>query len=142
MAYQINNSYHIVEDLELLGDDGKVELTVHVDINTDRMAGGFRKAEIGLINAQRGIKKGEHAEALESYGKAVIEVFRLVFGEENTTVMLKYFEGKYTDMFIQLYPFINDVVKPAIAASAAEQKIRIANNYNYTKKQKRKLGFK
>ena len=39
MAYQIKKSNHIVEDLELLGDDGKVELTVHVDINTDRMAG-------------------------------------------------------------------------------------------------------
>lgn len=93
MAYQIKKSNHIVEDLELLGDDGKVELTVHVDINTDRMAGGFRKAEIGLINAQRGIKKGENAEAFENYGKAVIEFFRLVFGEENTAVMLEYFEG-------------------------------------------------
>ena len=86
MAYQIKKSNHIVENLELLGDDGKVELTVHVDINTDRMAGGFRKAEIGLINAQRGIKKGENAEAFENYGKAVIEFFRLV--SEKKTLLL------------------------------------------------------
>lgn len=142
MAYQIKKSNHIVEDLELLGDDGKVELTVHVDINTDRIAGGFRKVEIDLMNAQRNIKKGENSEALENYGKAVIEFFRLIFGEENTTVMLKHFEGQYTDMFIQLYPFINDVIKPAIESSAAAQKALIANNFNYTKKQKRKLGLK
>ena len=142
MAYQIKKSSRIIEELELLGEDGSVEKTINVDINTDRIAGGYRKAEINLLNAQRNIKKGETAEALENYGKAVIDLFRIVFGYENTDIMLEYFDGKYTDMLIQVMPFINDVVKPAISASVAAQKARIANNYNYNRKQKRKLGLK
>lgn len=142
MAYQIKKSSRIIEELELLGEDGSVEKTINVDINTDRIAGGYRKAEIDLLNAQRNVKKGESSEALENYGKAVIGLFRLIFGDENTNIMLDFFDGKYTDMLIQVMPFINDVVKPAISASVAAQKSRIANNYNFSRRQKRKLGLK
>ena len=133
MAYQIKKSSRITEELELLGEDGSIEKTINVDINTDRIAGGYRKAEIDLLNAQRNVKKGESSEALENYGKAVIGLFRLIFGDENTNIMLDFFDGKYTDMLIQVMPFINDVVKPAISASVAAQKSRIANNYNYNR---------
>lgn len=142
MAYQIKKSGRITEDLELLGSDGTVEITLHIDINTDRIAGGFRKAEIDLLNAQRNIKKGESTEALENYGIAVIELFKLIFGEENANAMIEYFDGQYTDMLLQVMPFINDEIKPRIAEAVAAQKAVIANNYSLSRAQRRKLGVK
>ncbi|MGN0613559.1 MAG: hypothetical protein ACI4JB_06615 [Porcipelethomonas sp.] len=142
MAYQIKKSSRITEELELLNESGKVEKTIIVDINVDRIAGGYRKAEVNLLNAQRNIKDGKTSEALESYGEAIVGLFRLVFEDENTNVILEYFDSNYTDMMVQVMPFINDVVRPAISAAVAAQKIKIANNFGFSKKQKRKLGLK
>ena len=48
MAYQIKKSSRITEELELLSEDGKVEKTISVDINVDRIVADYRKAEVNL----------------------------------------------------------------------------------------------
>jgi len=142
MAYKVRKSSHITEDIELIGEKGEVEKVISVDINVDRIMSGYRQAEINLIKLQKSVKNKENSQALESYGKAVVDYFNMVFGTENTKEMLEFFEGRYTDMFCQLMPFITEIVKPALAQAIAAKKSDIANNYSFSRKQKRKLGLK
>lgn len=140
MAYQIKKSHDIVEDIELLDENGAVALTVHVDISPEQISQGYRKAQLDLIHAQKQVDKGADT-ALEDFGKAVIGMFNVVFGEENTQKILEYFNGKYTDMCVQCMPFISDVVRPAIERSNNAKRSMIANNYKLSRKQRRKLGL-
>lgn len=142
MAYQIKKTSRITEDIELLGESGNVEKILHVEINPDGIMNNYRKAEIQLLKTQRAVKEGNSAESVEEYGKAVTALFETVFGTETTAELLTYFEKKHTEMLIQLMPFITDVVRPAVAEAIKSQKSRLADNMNFSRRQKRKLGLK
>ena len=69
MAYKVRKSSRITEDIELIGENGKVEKVISVDINVDSIMGGFRQAELNLMKLQKSVKNKENAQALENYGK-------------------------------------------------------------------------
>lgn len=142
MAYQIKKTDRITEDVEFLGENGEVELTVKLDIDVERIAGDFRKAQIAVINAEKAAKEKQTDEILETYGKAIIEFIRLIFGDENTQKLIKYFDNRYIDLLFQTMPFIYDVVVPSIEKSVRQKKQLIANNNTFSRKQRRKLGLK
>lgn len=142
MAYQIKKSSRITEEVEFLGENGEVELTVKLDIDIERIAGDFRKAQIAVINAEKATKEKQTDEVLETYGKAIVEFIQLIFGYENTQKLIEYFNGRYIDMLCQMSPFICDVVVPGIKKSIQQKKQLIANNHNLSRKQLRKLGLK
>lgn len=142
MAYQIKKTNRITEDVEFLGENGEVELTVKLDIDVERIAGDFRKAQIAVMNAEKAAKEKQTDEMLEIYGKAIVEFIRLIFGDENTQKLIKYFDNRYIDMLFQTMPFIYDVVVPSIEKSIQQKKQIIANNHNLSRKQLRKLGLK
>lgn len=142
MAYQIKKTNRITEDVEFLGENGEVELTVELDIDVERIAGDFRKAQIAVMNAEKAAKEKQTDEMLEAYGKAIVEFIRLIFGDENTQKLIKYFDNRYIDMLFQTMPFIYDVVVPSIEKSIQQKKQIIANNHNLSRKQLRKLGLK
>ena len=139
MAYQIKKTNRITEDVEFLGENGEVELTVKLDIDVERIAGDFRKAQIAVINAEKAAKE---KQTDETYGKAIIEFIRLIFGDENTQKLIKYFDNRYIDLLFQTMPFIYDVVVPSIEKSVRQKKQLIANNNTFSRKQRRKLGLK
>lgn len=142
MAYQIKKTNRITEDVEFLGENGEVELTVELDIDVEKIAGDFRKAQIAVINAEKAAKEKQTDEMLETYGKAIIEFIRLIFGDENTQKLIKYFDNRYIDLLFQTMPFIYDVVVPSIEKSVRQKKQLIANNNTFSRKQRRKLGLK
>lgn len=142
MAYQIKKTSRITEDIELLGESGNAEKILHVEINPDGIMSNYRKAEIQLLKTQTAAREGKSAEAVEEYGKAVTALFETVFGVEVTAELMDFFENKYTEMLIQLMPFITDVVRPAVAEAIKSQKSRLANNMNFSRHQKRRLGLK
>lgn len=142
MAYQIKKTSRITEDIELLGESENAEKILHVEINPDGIMSNYRKAEIQLLKTQTAAREGKSAVAVEEYGKAVTALFETVFGTETTAELLTYFENKHTEMLIQLMPFITDVVRPAVAEAIKSQKSRLANNMNFSRRQKRKLGLK
>ncbi len=140
MAYKIKKQHNIIEDIELLAEDNSVSMTIHVDINPDAIAKDYRHIQLELIHAQKAVNN-KSDNAFEQFEKAVISMFNLIFGEKNTDKLLEYFDGEYTEMSVQLAPFITNVVQPAIKQSVKNKKSIIANNYNLSRAQKRKLGL-
>lgn len=141
MAYQIKKSDKIAEDLELLDSNNNAALTVHVDIEIARIIKNYRQLQIELMEAQNMISQGSE-QAFETFGNAVIKLFRCLFGDENTQKILEYFENDYTEMAVQCMPFISDVIQPAIEKYSRSKREIMANNYNLSRQQKRKLGIK
>lgn len=87
MAYQIKKSSRITEQMEFLGEDNQVVLTIDVDIDADRLSQKYRATEMRLMECREQAEGGS-AAGLQAYGTAVLAFFDLVFGEENTQKML------------------------------------------------------
>ena len=140
MAYQIKKSSKITESLEFLDDNDNVALSIDVEIDVDKIAAEYRTTEVELMEYNKSAQAGG-SEAVRAYGAAVVEFFNLIFGEKNTEKMVAYFDGKFSDMFIQTAPFIQDVIKPAIMRSVQQKRQMMASNMQLSRAQRRKLGL-
>lgn len=140
MAYQIKKDNEVVEELEFLDNNNEVVKKINVKINIDKIASEYRQRKVEITEAQQKINKGEE-DAVELFGVAIINMFKTVFGEENTVAILEYFEGKYTDMLTNCIPFIEQVIQPAIEKVVRDKKQLLANNMNLNRKQKKSLGL-
>ena len=123
MAYQITRKNRIKEELQLCHADGSVALSINVDLNVDEMAGRLAKAQDTLAQAQNTARENPTSEeALEAYGNAIGSLFTVLFGEDNTVKILDFYEGNYSEMLLDIFPFINDVIMPAIRDASASRK--------------------
>lgn len=141
MAYQARRSAVLKEDIELINKNNEVEKVIHVEFNADAMAREFNTARNGIIRAQREVSKGEVSDKYTSFGEAVIEIFRVVFGEENTREIIEFYENNYLEMVSELMPFITDVAAPAVQQAVDAKKQQLANNYKFNRRERRKLGL-
>ena len=124
MSYKIQRKNRIKEDLELSNADGKTALVIHVDVNVDEIQGRAIKAYERLGMAQNSLQDAPTSEkAMEDYGKAVGDLFAVIFGENDATKIVEFYEGEYTEMLVDLLPFFSDVIMPAIR-EASEDRVR------------------
>lgn len=113
--YELRRSEKIVEQIKV-GDD-----VIEVNLDVGAIQARFTKGYNELLRAQTALNgiTGDNMDAmserLEQYGNAVVGVLQVVFGEENTQKILDFYEGNFTEMFTQIYPFIAEVVLPKIS---------------------------
>lgn len=113
--YELRRSEKIVEQVKV-GDD-----VIEVSLDVGAIQARFTKGYNELLRAQTALNgiTGDNMDAmserLEQYGNAVVGVLQVVFGEENTQKILDFYEGNFTEMFTQIYPFIAEVVLPKIS---------------------------
>ena len=121
--YQVTRKNRIKEQLQLCHANGDIALTVDVDLNVDQIAGRVSKAYEVLNMAQNALKKDtENEKLLEAYGAAVIAVFNVIFGEEDAQKTLEFYEGNYTEMLLDIFPFINGEIMPKIQEASASRR--------------------
>ena len=121
--YQVTRKNRIKEELQLCHANGDVALTVGVDLNVDQIAGRVNKAYEVLGVAQDALKKDTKNEKLvEAYGAAVLAVFEVIFGKENAGRILDFYEGNYTEMLLDIFPFINGEIMPKIREASASRR--------------------
>lgn len=123
MAYQVQRKNRIKESLELLNNDGSIYKVLTVDLNVDQIANRVNKAyeEIGRLQLE--LQKDPHnPHNQEAYGKAVICTLEIIFGEEQLKDILAFYEDSYTEMLLDLFPFIHDCVMPQIREASAKRK--------------------
>ncbi len=142
MAYQIKRLSKINETLELVGDDNTVAHTLVVSFTVDDLARDINKAKNDVIRAQQAIKNvtdEKFADAQETMGDAIISLFSLIFGEEQTKTLIEFYKNAYTEMFAAVFPFLDSCIFPAIAAATRERCEMLANNFKLSKSTKKKL---
>ena len=125
--YQITRN-HVIEDLEL--DDNGKKLTLHVDLNVDAMLSRYTQVAGELAKAQQEARKGLTEERVEALGTAILNLFVVIFGEDQAKQLVDFYNGAYTEMLADVTPFITDVVTPKV--NEAQQ--RIMSRYRSVKR--------
>ena len=129
--YQITRKNKIKETLQLCNADGTPALEVNVEINVDTLGNKINKAYEIVGRAQNELKKDPRSEnLLEEYGAAVIALFEAIFGEKNAEDILAFYDGNETEMLLDIFPFINEVILPMVreASEARKEQLRAAAN--------------
>lgn len=116
MAYRIERKGHIVDSLTVA--DGDKELTISVDVNVDRILSRYNTAmqSISVI----GNKEAPAEERAEKLGAAVLELFCLLFGEDQAHQITDFYQGRYTEMLGDFVPYITTEIAPKIRAAEQE----------------------
>ncbi len=127
MAYQLKKKRHINKKLELVGDNGKVEKTLVVDIIVDEFRNRYPKvmADVKRAEAMLDASGNNDVEAITASQIALEAVFVLVFGKEQTRDFLEYYENRYSEAFMDVIPFITDEIIPEVQKAVEEENKRI-----------------
>lgn len=135
--YEVRKSRILTEDLALR--DGDRKEVIHVELNVAAMAREFYACYAALQRAGRLAKSQSTENATAEYGEAVIKLFNMLFGKEDTERILNFYDGDYATMIVDIFPFIQNIIMPKIKAFS-EDALR---NINREKsRQKRRKFFK
>lgn len=132
MAYKVQKRQRVVEELELINEDGTLAKTIVIDLDVDAVAKNISEKQIALIKAQQSIKasnKENTNETLELIGKTTVDLFEAVFGKESTEDILNFYESKPIEMCQDILPFITDVIIPQVRKTAQDNKQNLINSY-------------
>lgn len=114
---------HIREELELLSIDGKEKMNVTVDLDIDQIAARMAKSYEMMGMLQNELKNDpKNQKTMEAFGQAVLEIFNIIFGDEQAAGILKFYENDYTEMLVDLFPFINDQIMPQVKAASRQRR--------------------
>ncbi len=139
MAYQVRQKQRIQEELEITNACGDNSITLKTDINITQVAKELRGLFVKLVETQKNVEKSATDENIEKVGNTFIALLKLIFREEQTQTILRFYESDYAEMISDISPFIFDVVKPAIDKYVSDYKTNLAKNNNLNRRQKRKL---
>jgi hypothetical protein len=148
MAYQIQRKKTVDETLELLDANGNVGCKVRVSLDADSIASEFTVRYRAVAEAQQKLKQYQEqvknadedeaiegvAESMELLGEAVISIFQLIFGNDGAQQIVKFYESRYLEMCLDIFPFINNVVQPAIEKRLQDQHSQLVSKYAPAKK--------
>lgn len=109
--YQIKRN-HVTEELQV--EDNGETLDLRVDLNVDAIMQRYVAAARSLAEAQKEIRKGTDEDRVQKLGAAIVELFGVIFGPDQTRRLVEFYGGAYTEMLADVAPFVNDVVAPKI----------------------------
>ncbi len=120
MAYQAKRSKKLTKEFQLVDKNGNVAKTLIVKLDADDMVAKIHRkyTELckALAEATEMKRKARNAEeisnCIEVLGRAVISMFEAVFGEEDTKIIVEFYENRYMEMCKEVVPFIKNVVIP------------------------------
>jgi hypothetical protein len=141
-VYKITRKNRIREQLQLCNEDDSVALEVPVDLNVDEIQGRALKAMQELGRCQAEIRRDPKSEdALEAFGNAVITLFTVIFGEDGAKQIIAFYEDNYTEMIVDVFPFITGEILPKIAAASEARKEQMMQTARAAKQMKRRGVF-
>ena len=121
--YVVERAKKIKEQLKLVHDEKTkvVEINLSVTKRLESFNKNYRNVEMCLIEAQQG------KNDFDKYGKAVIGLFNIVFGEKETQEIIEFYDCDYSEMLIDIFPFINNVITPAFIKERNRRMKQIKN---------------
>ncbi len=111
--YTIKKAAHIVDELKI--EDGDKTMTVDVNIYVDDVMADVVKCQKKIALAQAKIRENKNdGDALAGLGEAVMALFGLLFGEEQTKAIVEFYENRTASMLADFLPYIAQVIIPEI----------------------------
>ena len=121
--YKIKRAKHILETLQI-EDNGKT-YDFTVDVTVDDIMHDYVNLGSRLAKLQQMIDAGEKTEDLYTeYGKTIVAFFELFFGSEQAKQIIDLYQGRYSEMLLDVTPFLQDAVVPEIIRAQESTKDR------------------
>ncbi len=145
MAYQAKRVKKVIEEFELVDEEGQVAEKLQVELDAGAMLEKLRQKYLNLVHAQQSVREirldmGDE-KVLEGYnvlGTAVCDLIESVFGKADTKKIMNFYKDNYVELFKQVIPFITEVVLPRVNDVAKKNRQEILSRYN--RKQKIQFG--
>lgn len=113
---EIRRKNKVKETFHIIDNDGR-ELTVESILDPGEALPSWNRARNSIIRAQTA--KQPDFEAL---GQAIVDTFAVFFGEEGAAKILDFYDGNYTDMMEDVFPYIQAILLPKLEAESAKRR--------------------
>lgn len=127
--YKIKCTRKFYDTLVLCDEQGEVQKELKIEVDIDAIATGFREVLTKLEKAQKSLqdnqklkKQNEFDKAYYEYGEALIKMFEMCFGTENTEEIVTFFENRYTEMSVEIVPYITKEIIPLVGEAIKQKK--------------------
>ena len=110
--YQLKKSAPFEDDIELLDESGNVVRTIHISLCLGKLLGRYNETVNALKAAEIAIDPKDE-QSLEAYGKIVMQLLRLIFGDDADAI-LSHYEGRYLEMLDNIMPYIFHTIGPEL----------------------------
>lgn len=138
MAYQAKRSKKVIEEFELVDENNKVVECLQVDLSAPGLTEKIRQKYVALVNVQQEVQainasnntQEEVMQACTLLGTAVVDLIEAVFGREDAEKIVAFYEDGYSEMVVEVLPFISEVVLPRLNEIRKEQKKATLSKYN------------
>ena len=104
--YQIQRTKPFEDTIELCDSGEALQIKYQVTITPD-FARNARALQVKIIDLQR---RSKTEQEFENLGHAIVDLFELIFGVENTQKIIAFYEGDYANMLIDLFPYLRNTV--------------------------------
>lgn len=124
--YTVEKKNDLIDTLCLKnkGEELKIEVKLNLTKTLTAFEKSFRKLQLVQIEIQKGSKD------FKKMGDAILDVFEIVFGKEDSAKMINFYNGDYTTLLIDVYPFILNVVFPAFEKAKKQRQKEIKQRVN------------
>lgn len=130
--YKIKRTRKFYDTLQLCDEEGSVQKELKIEVDIDAIATGFRevlnmleKAEKGLQDKQKLKQQKAFDKAYYDYGAALVKMFEMCFGKENTEEIVTFFESRYTEMSVEIVPYITQEIIPLVCEAIKQKKANL-----------------
>lgn len=113
MAYKVKRTGVIEDELVIEDISGNEVLKLPVKMYVDDTLAAYNRLRRILGEAQYEVQKDPKSEkAMTTLGLTIVELFKLIFGEEGIKKILDYYDDRYTEMLSDIAPFVVDRIQP------------------------------
>lgn len=120
--YTLVQNQNFLDDIQLQKADGSTE-TLHISlVITPDIIKRYRQLQVKLMALEKERKSGLNEETVVKVGAAVVDVFNLLFGENNTQKLLEFYKNDFTQMVTELFPYIQGEIVPRFQQAAKARK--------------------
>lgn len=130
--YKVKRTRKFYDTLQLCDEEGNVQKELKIEVDIDAIATGFRevttmleKAEKGLHDKQKLKQQKDFDRAYYDYGAALVKMFEMCFGKENTEEIVLFFENRYTEMSVEIVPYITQEIIPLVGEAIKQKKANL-----------------
>ena len=123
IVYTLKQTSTFQDEIKLERTNGTCEiLNIRLAITPD-IVKQYRALQVRLIDLQKAQQKNPiDTGLLGEIGKTVVDVFSLLFGEENCRKIMEFYADDFTQMAAELFPYIQNAIVPHFQQLARERK--------------------
>ena len=106
--YTLRQNALFTDEIELQKNDGTSEiLKIKIDICPE-LVKKYRELQVRFVDLQKCSNSNPgDLKIVEDIGKAVVDVFCLLFGDENAKKIIEFYSDDFQQMAYNLFPYLN-----------------------------------